>query len=66
MSGRQLTCQEIVVLRLLADGLNNGAVARELRIGTATVQRHVENARYKLCASNRTHAVAIAIRIGVI
>lgn len=55
-----LTAREGAVLRLVAQGLTNGQIARRLEISPRTVEKHLENARGKLGAANRTEAVLLA------
>ena len=57
-----LTQREMEVLRLLAEGLDNTAIARRLVITTRTVQNHVSNLYSKLGTSSRTEAALYAIR----
>ena len=57
-----LTGREREVLSLLAQGLQLDEIAERLGIGAETVRTHVRKATERLGASNRTHAVAIAIR----
>ena len=61
-----LTPREVEVLTLVAQGLANKEIAG--RIGTAdgTVKMHVQNILAKLEATDRTHAVTIALRRGII
>jgi len=61
-----LTPREIDVLRLIAAGNSNKRVADKLSIGEASVKSHVENILSKLGANDRTHAVAIALKRGII
>ena len=61
-----LTGREREVLTLLAQGLYLDEIARRLGIGSETVRTHVRKASDRLGAANRTHAVAIAIRRGLI
>jgi DNA-binding NarL/FixJ family response regulator len=63
---RALTKREREVLRLLADGMRNEQVAKELSISPLTVRSHVENAMEKLEADTRTQAVATALRQSLI
>jgi DNA-binding CsgD family transcriptional regulator len=58
----RLTGREREVLILLADGLQLDEIAARLGIGSETVRTHVRKASERLGATNRTHAVAIAIR----
>ena len=59
-----LTRRERGVLLLTAAGLTEKECARLIRISPNTVRIHVENAKRKLRASNKTHAVVIALRAG--
>jgi DNA-binding NarL/FixJ family response regulator len=62
----QLTSRELEVLRLIAAGNANKLVASELSITEETVKGHVKNILSKLGANDRTHAVTIAIKRGII
>lgn len=62
----ELTDREIEVLRLIASGNGNKQIADKLSIGEATVKSHVTNILSKLGANDRTHAVAIAHKRGII
>jgi DNA-binding NarL/FixJ family response regulator len=57
-----LTEREIEVLKLIAKGFSNKLVAERLSITEDTVKGHVRNVLSKLNASDRTHAVTIALR----
>ena len=61
-----LTPREIDVLRLIAAGNSNKRIADKLSIGEASVKSHVENLLSKLGANDRTHAVTIALKRGII
>ncbi len=61
-----LTPREIDVLRLIAAGNSNKRVADKLSIAEASVKSHVENILSKLGANDRTHAVTIALKRGII
>jgi DNA-binding NarL/FixJ family response regulator len=61
-----VTKREREVLRLLADGMRNEQVARELSISPLTVRTHVKKAMLKLEADTRTQAVARALRESLI
>ena len=62
----QLTPREIEVLRLVAAGNANKIVADRLSITEETVKAHVKNILSKLDANDRTHAVTIALKRGII
>jgi DNA-binding NarL/FixJ family response regulator len=62
----RLTARERDVLELLAGGMRHEQIAERLGIGLETVRRHVRNASERLGAANRTQAVAIAVRRGLI
>jgi DNA-binding NarL/FixJ family response regulator len=61
-----LTPREEEVLRLLVDGLSNKTIAGRLRISDQTVKFHVASIVGKLGATNRTAAVRLAIRRGLV
>ena len=61
-----LTRRELEVLRLLAEGSPNKAIAYRLDISEHTVKFHVNSIFTKLQAQSRTEAVAIATRLGLI
>jgi DNA-binding NarL/FixJ family response regulator len=62
----QLTAREIEVLRLIAAGNANKIVADHLSITEETVKAHVKSILSKLDANDRTHAVTIALKRGII
>lgn len=57
-----LTPRERDVLRLLADGMRNEEIGRELGIAPDTVRAHIRKAMERLNADTRTEAVATALR----
>ena len=61
-----LSGREIEVLRLVAAGNANKIVAHSLAISEETVKAHMRGILSKLCANDRTDAVTIAIRRGII
>jgi DNA-binding NarL/FixJ family response regulator len=61
-----LTAREIDVLQLLAQGMPNKAIAARLAISDQTVKFHVSSIAGKLGARNRTEAVRLAIRRGLV
>jgi DNA-binding NarL/FixJ family response regulator len=66
LSDESLTTREIDVLRHVADGNRNRDIAEQLYISEETVKVHVKHIMEKLGASDRTQAVAIAVRRGII
>jgi DNA-binding NarL/FixJ family response regulator len=64
--GPTLSAREVEVLELYVNGRTAPEVARELSIGTEAVRDRTRRIRVKLGARNTTHAVAIAIREGLI
>ncbi len=64
--GETLTKREIEVLQLLAQGLANKQIAAALNISDHTVKFHVSSIYSKLGAANRTEAVRIGAREGLI
>ena len=61
-----LTEREHEVLLLLANGYSNRVIATTLQLGTETIKTHVANILGKLQASQRTHAVVVALKHGLI
>jgi ATP/maltotriose-dependent transcriptional regulator MalT len=61
-----LTVRELEVLRLVADGLTNQAIAEKLFVSDHTVHRHLANILNKLSVSSRAAAVAQAARRGLL
>jgi DNA-binding NarL/FixJ family response regulator len=61
-----LTAREIEVLRLIAAGDANKLIAGQLSITEETVKSHVGNILSKLGANDRTHAVTIGLKRGII
>jgi len=62
----KLTTRELDVLRLIAAGNANKEIACQLSISEETVKSHVTSILSKLGANDRTHAVTIALRRGII
>ena len=61
-----LSARERQIIELLADGLTGDEVAGRLMLSAETVKTHIRNAMTKLEARNRVHAIAIALRTGLI
>ena len=61
-----LTARELEVLRLIRDGYRNKQIADQLAIAETTVNFHIKNLVDKLGANDRTHAVTIALRRGLL
>ncbi len=61
-----LTSRELDVLRLVGRGASNREIARDLRIGEATVKSHLLHVFEKLGVADRTSAVTTAIERGLI
>ena len=61
-----LTPREIDVLRLIAAGKANKEIATLLSLGEETVKSHIRSILSKLGASDRTHAVTIGFKRGII
>jgi DNA-binding NarL/FixJ family response regulator len=62
----ELTSREIEIVERIAQGLSNKRIADALGITEGTVKTHVNNIMGKLGANDRTHAVTLALRRGVI
>ena len=65
-SDDELTEREVEVLRQVAAGNSNKIIAHHLNISEETVKGHMKNILAKLAANDRTHAVTIALRRGII
>jgi len=61
-----LTSRELQVLQLIRDGHRNKQIADQLAIAETTVNFHIKNLVEKLQANDRTHAVTIAVRRGLL
>jgi DNA-binding NarL/FixJ family response regulator len=61
-----LTPREVEVLSYVARGLANKEIAHKLGTANGTIKMHVQNILEKLGASDRTHAVTIAIERGIL
>ena len=66
MSDESLTEREVEVLRQVADGNRNRDIAKHLFISEETVKVHIKHIMEKLGAADRTQAVSIGIRRGII
>ena len=61
-----LSAREIEVLRRVAAGKSNKVIAAELNISEGTVKTHMKSILPKLDATDRTHAVMIALKRGIL
>ena len=66
MGEEELTSRELEVLRHIAGGNRNRDIAERLFVAEETVKVHVKHIMEKLSAKDRTEAVAIAVRRGII
>jgi len=66
LSATALTSREIEVLRLMADGKANKEIANDLFISEGTVKTHVNAILRKLDCSDRTQAVTVALKHGIL
>ncbi|HZQ37831.1 MAG TPA: response regulator transcription factor [Dehalococcoidia bacterium] len=64
--GAALTPRELEVLRLIASGMSNKEIARELVLNERTVKGHVSNILSKLGLADRTQAALYAVREGIV
>jgi DNA-binding NarL/FixJ family response regulator len=64
--GEELTAREIEVLHLIGAGNANKAIGARLSISEGTVKGHVKRILSKLEANDRTHAVTIGLKRGII
>jgi DNA-binding NarL/FixJ family response regulator len=66
MGQEDLTPRELDVLKLIREGNKNKQIADQLSIAETTVNFHIKNIVDKLQANDRTHAVTIALRRGLL
>lgn len=66
MSNPELSERELDVLRLMAQGMSNLDIGTALNIGESTVKSHVNRILSKLGVSDRTQAVIVAIKRGIV
>jgi DNA-binding NarL/FixJ family response regulator len=66
MGQEDLTPRELDVLELIREGNKNKQIADQLSIAETTVNFHIKNIVDKLQANDRTHAVTIALRRGLL
>jgi two-component system, NarL family, response regulator len=66
MNNPELSERELDVLRLMAQGMNNLDIAAALNIGESTVKSHVNRILSKLGVNDRTQAVIVAIKRGIV
>jgi two-component system, NarL family, response regulator len=66
MGNPELSERELEVLRSLAQGMSNADIAAALSIGEGTVKSHVNRILNKLDVSDRTQAVIIAVKRGIV
>jgi DNA-binding NarL/FixJ family response regulator len=62
----RLSARDVSVLRLLADGRSTAGIAEELAYSDSMVKNIIHDLVRQIGAQNRAHAVAMAIRAGVI
>jgi DNA-binding NarL/FixJ family response regulator len=61
-----LTERELEILRLVAGGFTNKEIGEQIFLSVDTVKSHLENVYRKLGVSDRAHAVAVALRSGLV
>ena len=62
----ELSDREIQVLKLIANGMDNGQIAADLHISPKTVKNHISNILMKLQIENRIQAAVYAVRSGIV
>jgi two-component system, NarL family, response regulator len=66
MSNPELSDRELDVLRLMAQGMSNQGIGTSLNVGESTVKSHVNRILSKLGVNDRTQAVIVAIKRGIV
>jgi two-component system, NarL family, response regulator len=66
LSNPELSERELAVLRSMAQGMSNAEIAAALSIGEGTVKSHVNRILNKLDVSDRTQAVIVAVKRGIV
>jgi two-component system, NarL family, response regulator len=66
LSNPELSERELAVLRSMAQGMSNAEIASALSIGEGTVKSHVNRILNKLDVSDRTQAVIVAVKRGIV
>jgi two-component system NarL family response regulator len=66
LSNPELSEKELAVLRSLAQGMSNADIATALSIGEGTVKSYVNRILNKLDVSDRTQAVIVAVKRGIV
>ncbi|MGA7935249.1 MAG: response regulator transcription factor [Kovacikia sp.] len=66
MSNPELSGRELAVLHLMAQGMSNQEIGTALSIGESTVKSHVNRILSKLGVNDRTQAVIIAVKRGLV
>src|SRR6202044_2205168 len=66
MADALLTARELEVLQLIACGYANKAISAQLDINEETTKTHIKNVLAKLGARDRTHAVSLSLKRGII
>jgi DNA-binding NarL/FixJ family response regulator len=61
----ELTAREFGILELVAEGLDNHAIAKRLVLSPKTVRNHVSNVMSKIHAIDRPHAIVLSRRLGL-
>lgn len=64
--GYALTRRELLLVRKLAEGLTNGELGSTLFVSASTVRAHLRSVYRKLGVENRTQAVALARKLGIL
>ncbi len=66
VTSESLSEREVTILRLIATGMTNKQVAREIGLAEETVKAHLKTIFAKLDVADRTHAVTVAAKRGII
>ena len=63
---RGLSCRQVEILCKVAEGMSNKEIAAQLHVSDQTVKNHMTHILDRLYANDRTHAVVLAYRMGLL
>lgn len=61
-----MSTRQTQILALVAEGMTNGQIGKELNMSVSTVSSHLRHLYRRIGANDRAHAVLLALRAGVL